>query len=184
MTIKLTIDGQVVQAVPGQTVMNAAEAAGISIPSLCHHRDLVAVGSCRLCMVEVEGRRGEFAACTLPAADGMIVRTESPEILETRRRILTLLLRDYHDSGHASADPESQFMYWIRRYDIPALPPGQRRYQVNSDPNPFIWVDWNKCVHCNRCVRACEEVQGRSVWGVANRGYHTRIVAGAGTTMM
>ena len=105
-----------IEAEPGQTVMNAAQAAGIAIPALCHDRSLAPEGSCRLCGVEVEGRRGEFTACTLPVAEGMVARSETPAVLQTRRQILELLLREYHDAGYASNDPETEFMYWVRRY--------------------------------------------------------------------
>ena len=184
MTVRFTLNDQRIEAEPGQTVMNAAQAAGIAIPALCHDRTLTPVGSCGLCGVEVEGRRGAFTACTLPIVDGMVVRSETAAVLRTRRQILALLLRDYHDAGYASADPETEFMYWVRRYGLPMPPAREPRHAVNSDPNPFVWVDLNKCIHCNRCVRACAEVQGRFVWGIAGRGRDSRIVAGADTTLL
>jgi len=184
VSIKFTLNDQVIEAEPGETVMNAAQAAGIAIPALCYDRSLAPEGSCRLCGVEVDGRRGEFTACPLPIVADMVVRSETPAVLQTRRQILELLLREYHDAGYASNDPESEFMYWVRRYDLPLPPAREPRYAVNSDPNPFVWVDLNKCIHCNRCVRACAEVQGRFVWDIAGRGRDSHIVAGAGTTMI
>jgi formate dehydrogenase alpha subunit len=184
MKLTFTLNGQMVEAEPGQTVMDAATAAGIPIPSICHHRNLIPEGSCRLCSVEVEGRRGEIASCTLPVVEGMVARSETPAIKETRLQVLGLLLRDYHDAGYNPDDPETEFMYWVRRSGLPMPPPREPRYPINSDPNPFIWVDMNKCIQCSRCVRACEEVQGRFVLGVAGRGRDRHIVAGAGTTML
>src|SRR5207244_9948255 len=105
----------------------------------------------------------------------------------SRRFVLEMLLRKYHDAGHAAGDhPESEFEHWVRHYSA-RLPDGERpkpRYPVNSDPNPFIWVDLNKCILCTRCVRACAEVQGRFVWGVGYRGDDAKIIAGLDTTML
>jgi formate dehydrogenase alpha subunit len=187
MTVKLTINYRPVEAGAGQTVLEAARANGITIPTLCYHKDLSPVGSCRLCMVEVEGLRGEVAACTLPVSEGMIVRTETPALAQTRKTILELLLHNYYDAGYAAEDrPETEFMGWVRHYG--AQPPDgaqpRWRYRIDGDPNPFLWVDFNKCILCTRCVRACAEVQGRFVWGVGGRGDEARIVAGADTTML
>ena len=181
MSIQLTINDQQIDAQSGQTVLEAAREHGIVIPTLCHHPDLSPVGSCRLCLVEVDGVRGEPAACTLPASQGMVVRTETPALRAGRKTVLEMLLRDYHDAGYTARDrPETEFMGWVRHYGAAPGPetPGLRglgkvplagaapRYAVDADPNPFVWVDFNKCILCTRCVRACAEVQGRFVWGV------------------
>jgi formate dehydrogenase alpha subunit len=187
MTSHLTIDGQPVVAEPGQTVLTAARAAGIVIPTLCDHPALAPVGSCRLCLVEVDGLRGPAAACTLPAATGQVVRAETPALVELRRAVLQGLIQHYHADGMAAGTEENEFLHWVRHYglELPAPhPPGPGASPVDSDPNPFIRVDWNQCILCTRCVRACAEVQGRFVWGVAGRGETTRIVAGAETTML
>ncbi|HBY94812.1 MAG TPA: formate dehydrogenase subunit alpha [Chloroflexi bacterium] len=187
MTVNLTINDRPIEADEGQTVLEAARAHGIEIPTLCYHKELSAVGSCRLCIVEANGIRGQVASCTLPVSDGMVVRTETPALAESRRMALELLLYDYVDAGYAAGDrADTEFMRWVRHYDA-GLPDGVTptpRYAVNSDPNPFVWVDLNKCILCTRCVRACAEVQGRFVWGLAERGFDARIVAGADTTML
>jgi formate dehydrogenase major subunit/formate dehydrogenase alpha subunit len=184
MTLHLTIDAQPVAAEDGQTVLAAARAAGIVIPTLCDHPALAPVGSCRLCLVEVEGQRAPVAACTLPVAAGQVVRTETPALVELRRAVLELLLQNYRDSDADGGAAETEFQHWVRHYGLarPAATP--RHIPVDSDPNPFIRVDWNQCILCTRCVRACAEVQGRFVWGVAGRGATTRIVAGAETSML
>jgi formate dehydrogenase alpha subunit len=201
----LTIDGQSLEVAAGLTILQAARAAGITIPTLCYHQDLSVDGSCRLCVVEVEREHGQVAACATPVTDGMIVHTETPALTESRRFVLEMLLRQYHDAGYAAGDrEETEFEHWVRRY-VPTLLPQRRaggvsplsasggegpavtggpRYPVNSDPNPFIWVDLNKCILCTRCVRACEEVQGRFVWGVGYRGDDAKIIAGLDTTML
>ena len=184
---RLTIDDRTVDARDGRTVLEAAREAGIVIPTLCYHGDLSVDGSCRLCVVEVEGLRGQVSACTLSVSEGMVVRTETPALVESRRFVLEMLLHRYACAGVAADDrDETEFEHWVRRYRV-RLPEGVRpkaRYAVNSDPNPFVWVDLNKCILCTRCVRACDEVQGRFVWGVGHRGDDAKIVAGLDTTML
>lgn len=187
MTLTLTIDGQPVEASHGQTVLEAARSHGIEIPTLCYHKDLSPVGSCRLCLIEVDGLRGTVPACTLPARDGMVVRSETPALVASRRLILELLLRNYlsRNGGAAPAMP-TEFMRWVERYDVrlPADFSPPRRYPADGDANPFILVDLNKCILCTRCVRACAEVQGRFVWAVMGRGQAARIAPGAAAGML
>jgi formate dehydrogenase alpha subunit len=178
---RVTIDGRTVDVPAAHTILEAARDVGITIPALCYHKDLSVSGSCRLCLVEVENLPGQVAACTLPVSEGMVVRTETPALAESRRFVLEMLLHRYADAGYtAGGGGETEFEHWVRRYG--ARPPGgmrpAARHAVNSDPNPFVWVDLNKCILCTRCVRACEEVQCRSVWGVAYRGDGARIVSG------
>lgn len=186
--IKLTINNKPIEAPEGTTVLQAAQQANILIPTLCDHKDLSPFGGCRLCVVEIEGWRASMAACTLPVSEGMAVHTETPELRESRRSVLKLLLSNYYDAGYEDGleNDENELLYWSRRYgvDIEAAMAKELRYLVDSDPNPFVWVDLNKCILCSRCVRACAEVQGRDVWSLAERGYDSRIVAGADTDML
>jgi len=189
--ISLTINGQALEVPENTTVLRAAEGAGIVIPTLCNHRDLTPYGGCRLCSVDVRGMRLPATACTLLVSPGMVVQTESPELTRYRRTILELLLVRFYDAGYThngSANPEldTQFAHWVRYYGIDMKSAMAREpfRQIDSDPNPFIWVDKNKCIMCTRCVRVCAEVQGRFVWTQAYRGYDLRIVAGADTTML
>lgn len=183
----LTINGQPVEVPEGTTVLRAAEKLGITIPTLCDHPDLTPYGGCRLCLVEVKGMRGMAVSCGLPVTEGMDVNTESQAIFKARREILELLLFAYHDSGYQNGQKgETQFMRWVRHFGLEAAAggAGPARYPVNSDPNPVVWVDRNKCILCARCIRACEEVQGRFVWGLTKRGFDTEIMAGHGTDML
>jgi predicted molibdopterin-dependent oxidoreductase YjgC len=187
MTIPLTINNQPIHAQEGQTILEAARQNGIEIPTLCHHKDLSPVGSCRLCVVEVEGWRGEQAACTVLASEGMSIHTNTPAIRRSRKMILELLLQNYFDSGYAPGDREgdTEFERWLIEYE--AFKPVDFQYpitDINTDPNPFIWVDMNKCILCTRCVRACAEIQGRFVWGVGGRGSEAKIIAGTNTTLL
>lgn len=183
--VKLKINRKTVRVPDGTTVLNAARQAGISIPTLCDHPDLHPYGGCRLCIVEVEGSRLPATACNLPVSEGMSVQTETPAIVQMRRTLLKLILSTYYDA-EAGEGHETEFTHWCKHYglDIKANMASQPRYQVNSDPNPFVWVDLNKCIICTRCIRACEEVQGRFVWHLANRGYNTRITAGSDVSML
>ncbi len=185
--VNITINGKPIEVPDGITVLRAAELAGITIPTLCDHPDLEPFGGCRLCVVEIQGFRLPTASCTLPVSNGMVINTESPALTKARRTILELLLSNYHDSGYADGQShETQFMHWVKHYglDLKTTQSPAPLTTVNSDPNPLVWVDMNKCILCTRCVRACAEVQGRFVWGKAERGFNTRIVAGADSTMI
>jgi len=190
--IRLTINGQTLEVSENSTVLLAAKQAGIVIPTLCYHSDLSPYGGCRLCVVEVQGGRLPVTSCTMPVSQGMVVQTESPKLTSYRRAILELLLFNYYDAGYTringstSLALDTQFAHWLDTYgiDIQSSMAKGPSVPVDSDPNPFVWVDMNKCILCTRCVRACAEVQGRFVWTQGFRGYNTRIVAGADTTML
>lgn len=184
MAVSLKINGTTISTQEDATVLEAAQDNGIVIPALCHHKDLSPVGSCRLCLVEVEGWQGQVAACTLPVSEGLVIHTETANLESSRKMVLELLLQNYHDEGGNSIDTE--FMHWVYHHGA-HIPEGFEvtpRYEVDSDPNPFIWVDMNMCILCTRCVRACAEIQGRFVWGVAERGHDSRIMAGADTNLL
>jgi formate dehydrogenase alpha subunit len=181
--LTLRIDGQLVQARRGQTVLEAARAAGIEIPTLCYHPDLSPVGSCRLCLVADERLGRQMAACMLPACEEMSIQTATPAIVAHRRFILSLLLSPYvHDPA---APGPNELLRWANHYGVETPPPGSaaRRHAPDSDPSPVIRVDMNQCIHCTRCIRACAEIQGRFVWHLAQRGSRLRVVAGMDTTM-
>ncbi len=185
--ITLKINEITVEVPEGDTVLRAAEKAGIIIPTLCDHADLTPYGGCRLCVVDVKGYRLPMASCTLPVAQDMEVVTENPALVESRRMILELMLSNYYDAGYEdSLGDQNELIHWAKVYnlDFQKAMAKQSRYAVNSDPNPFVWVDINKCILCTRCIRACAEIQGRYVWNLAERGFNSRIVAGADTTML
>ncbi len=113
----------------------------------------------------------------------MVVQTDTPRLTENRRAVLRMLLSDYYDE---TASQDNELMHWAEVYglDAKALMAYEPRYPVDSDPNPFVRVDLNKCIVCSRCVRACEEIQGRFVWGMAQRGFDTHLVAGLDVPMI
>ena len=176
-TISLTIDGLPVRARKGQTVLEAAQAAGIYIPTLCADPDLRPWGACRICIVQIEGARGLPASCTTPATDGMVVRTDTPQIAKIRRNIVELLLAEGHDD--CLVCPKNN------RCDLQhvAAVVGVRERRFNmrapSRPwdtsNPFFYRDLNKCILCAKCVRVCDEIQGVKAIDIIYRGYKATI---------
>lgn len=187
MPVNLTINGRAIQAKEGQSLLDAAWANGISIPTLCHHPDLAPVGACRLCVVEVEKMRGLIASCTLPVGEGMVVHTDTPKVVEERRFVLEMLLTDHpNDCMTCEQDGDCELQTHVYEYQVPWTDHKGKRhsYTAGADPNPFVYTDFNKCILCTRCVRACAEIQGRNVWGVGFRGFNDKIVAGADVTML
>lgn len=187
MTVTLTINGKQVTAPQGSTILQAANGAGIDIPTLCHHPALSDVGACRMCVVSVEKARALQTACTTPALDGMVVNTESKEARDVRRFVLEMLLTDHpNECMTCEVNGDCKLQDLVYDYNVPWPQHGGTRheYPIDSDPNPFIHVDLNKCISCGRCVRACNEMQNRDVWNFAYRGFATKLVAGADQLML
>lgn len=187
MTVKITIDGLSIEATENTRLIEVARQIGVRIPTLCYHRDLNPTGNCRMCVVEVQGARFLQAACVTTVWDGMVVTTNSPRVIRDRKLTLEMMLANHPQDClvcDSSGSCELQDLAYEYQVQVPAWGSKGKRFTVDSDPNPFIRVDFNKCILCRRCVQACAEVQGRFVWGVANRGFNEMIVAGAGTTML
>ena len=151
MTITLTINNQRVVAPDGATILEAARDAGIRIPTLCHHPDLSNVGACRLCVVSVERARGVQTACTTPVFEGMVVDTESKDARDTRRFVLGMLLSDHpNECMKCEVNGACELQDLVYEYDVPWPEHNGKRhtYPIDPDPNPFIFIDRNKCVLC------------------------------------
>jgi predicted molibdopterin-dependent oxidoreductase YjgC len=182
MTVSLTINGTRVSAPEGSTILEAARLAGIRIPTLCHHPDLSNVGACRICVVSVQKAKGLETACTTPVFEGMVVDTETKDARTRRRFVLELLLSDHpNDCMKCEVNGDCELQDLVYEYDVPwpEHDGARHTYPINPDPGPFIFIDRNKCILCGRCVRACAEIQNRDVWNFANRGFQTKLVAGA-----
>ena len=173
MPIRLRVDGREVVLERPTTILNAARAAGVDVPSLCYDERLDPYGSCRLCLVEVKGR-GLVAACTTPAEDGMEVETETPEVVRHRRQILSMLAERY-PAGQAPG----RLGELLRRYGVE--PSGVEDPRLVDDRHPWIGVDLNRCVLCFNCVRACEGYVGRLIWRAAYRGRQTLVIPETGS---
>ncbi len=187
MTIKITIDGIPLEAREGQTILQAAREHGIHIPTLCYHKDLSPTGNCRICVVDVTKQRFLQAACVTQVWDGMEIQTRNDRVVRSRKLTLELMLANHPQDClvcDVSGSCELQDLAYDYQVEVPKWGSKGTRYPVNSDPNPFVRVDFNKCILCRRCVQACAEIQVRNVWGVAYRGFEEKIVAGADTTML
>ncbi len=190
--INLKINDTVLDVKEGTTILNAAASVGIHIPTLCYHKDLSPFGGCRFCVVDIKGSRLPMTACNTPVAPEMRVLTASPTVIRYRQAILRMLLANYYDAGYKRhngkfvMDEDNELIRYAKEYgvDVATAMSKHPRYLVDSDPNPYVWVDRNKCIQCNRCVRACAEIQGRFVWSQSYRGYQARIVAGDDATML
>ncbi len=178
-TVHARIDGHVVHVPLGTTILEAARDLGIDIPTLCHDETLRPVAACRLCVVEVEGRRDLVASCSTPLHDGMVIETESEAVVSTRRMILDLLLADHPldcltcEQAGACALQDTCYRYGVKGSSFPAL---RQALPIESE-NPMIERDMNKCILCGKCVRVCHEVQVTDAIGVTRRGFDS-LVAG------
>lgn len=187
--ITLEIDGREVCVPEGTSLMRAAMEGGVSVPKLCATDSLEPFGSCRLCLVQIEGRKGFPASCTTPAEPGMKVRTQSPQLQELRRGVMELYISDHPLdclTCSANGDCELQDMAGTEvRYGFDGANhfKGQARAEVD-DSNPYFSYDPSKCIVCNRCVRACEETQGTFALTISGRGFDSRVTAGQGGSFM
>jgi predicted molibdopterin-dependent oxidoreductase YjgC len=185
--INLKLNGIPTQAIEGQTILQVAKENQISIPTLCFHKDLSPTGNCRMCVVEVNNSRFFQAACVTQVFDGMEIETHTPEVERSRRISLQMMLANHPQdciTCESDGNCELQDVAYDLKVEVPGWGSKGTKYQVDSDPNPFIRVDMNRCILCRRCVQACAEIQVRNVWGVAERGMEERIVAGADTDLI
>ena len=191
-TVELTIDGVAVTVPPGTSVMRAAKQAGLDIPKLCATDSLEAFGSCRLCIVEIDGARGTPASCTTPVAPGMVVRTQNEKLGKLRRGVMELYISDHPLdclTCSANGDCELQDMAGVTglrevRYGS-GVDAGANHLDAPTDSsNPYFDFDESKCIACSRCVRACDEVQGTLALTIEGRGFDSKVAAGAGVSFM
>ncbi|MEZ4770525.1 MAG: 2Fe-2S iron-sulfur cluster-binding protein [Caldilineales bacterium] len=164
----------------------AARLAGIEIPTLCHHPDLSNVGACRMCVVSVQGAR---------LADGLHHagqrghggRYDERDAVAARKFVLEMLLTDHpNDCMGCQVAGDCELQDLVYDYDVkwPEHNGQRHAWPIDPDPNPFIFIDRNKCILCSRCIRACGEIQNRDVWSFAQRGFQTKLVAGADEMML
>lgn len=174
----LRIDGQDVSARSGETLLEAARASGIEIPTLCYLEGLTEVGACRLCLVEVAGTEKLLPACTTHVTEGMDVVTRSPRLEHYRRTLLELF---FSERNHicsvcvANGNCELQSLaqeHGVTHLHVPYLHP---RVPVDASHPRFV-VDHNRCILCTRCVRVCDEIEGAHTWDVMGRGIGSRVI--------
>lgn len=187
--VPLTIDGRAIHATEGTSVMRAAAEAGIAIPKLCATDSLEPFGSCRLCLVEIEGLRGTPASCTTPVAEGMAVRTQTDRLAALRKGVMELYISDHPLdclTCAANGNCELQDMAGVVglrdvRYGFAGA---NHLGQPKDHSNPYFTFDPSKCIVCSRCVRACAETQGTFALTIDGRGFDSRVAAGAGGDFM
>ncbi len=175
--VTLTIDGRKVTAQKGTPVLQIALGAGIYIPHLCYDPDLKPYGACRLCVVEIEQVRGMPTACTVPAAEGMVVHTDSPAINQVRRVTTELLMADHPLDCLTCPSNASCGLLRVASYlgiDRIRFKKSTRDLPVD-DSNPFFYRDLSKCVLCGRCIRACQEIEGVGAIDFSFRGYQRKV---------
>jgi formate dehydrogenase major subunit len=184
--VNITIDGKTIEVPDGTTVLQAARMAEVYIPTLCDHPHLTPYGGCRLCLVEVEGARTLQPSCTLPASNGMVVRTDTAKIKDARKFVLTLI---FSERNHfcmycqvSGGDCELQNSAYREDMTHWPLVPNWQPYPVDGS-HPYFVLDHNRCILCRRCVRACGELVGNFTLGFEERGANSVLVADLGTPL-
>ena len=181
--VTLEIDGIQVTAAKGTSIMRAAMDAGISVPKLCATDSLEPFGSCRLCLVEIEGRRGYPASCTTPVDQGLKVHTQTPKLADIRRGVMELYISDHPLdclTCSANGDCELQDMAGaVGLREVRYGYEGENHLDAPKDTsNPYFQFEPSKCIVCSRCVRACEETQGTFALTIQSRGFDSKVAAG------
>ena len=189
----LEIDGQAVKVPAGTSVMRAAATNRIEIPRLCATDTLDAFGSCRLCLVQIDGMKGYPASCTTPVAEGMKVTTQSAKLVEIRRGVMELYVSDHpidcvgcapngrcelQDMAIAvGLDINRYGLDGANHFDVEWDGVANPRFIASDESNPYFRFDPSQCIVCSRCVRACDEVQGTFALSIEGRGFDSRVVA-------
>ena len=188
-SITLEIDGVSITVPAGTSVMRASTEAGINVPKLCATDSLEAFGSCRVCLVEIEGRKGYPASCTTPVENGMKVKTQTPKLADIRRGMMELYISDHPldcltcpTNGNCELQDVAGLVGLREvRYGYQ----GKNHLDLKKDEsNPYFTYDASKCIVCNRCVRACEETQGTFALTIDGRGFDSRVAAGQNDSFM
>ena len=183
--IKLNIDGMDVEIEKGKTVLDAARKVNIDIPTLCFLKEINEAGDCRMCLVEIEGRRGYSPSCITKAEDGMVVRTNTPDLWEARKMILDLILSN-HDRKCLTCirNGNCELQKLAQKFNVQDIEYDGERVNVEIDDlSPSIVRDPNKCILCRRCVGACKKVQEIGAIDCANRGFNSCISTAGGHSL-
>ena len=175
--INLTIDNQKIKVPEGTTILEAAKQAGIDIPTLCFLKEINEVGDCRMCIVEVEGRRGFATSCIQTVEEGMVVHTHTQNVLEARHVILDLIISNHaKDCLTCTRSGNCELQMLATKFNVLSVEfPGEMTQHKVDDLSPSIVRDFNKCILCRRCVAACKNVQHIGAIDVINRGFESCI---------
>ena len=175
--VNLVIDGKSVQVEENITILEAARRNGIDIPTLCFLKEINEVGDCRMCIVEVEGRRGFATSCIQKVEEGMVIKTHSPEILEARKIILDLILSNHHkDCLICTRNGNCELQNLAMKFNVQKIEyQGEMSEHEIDDKSPAIVRDFNKCILCRRCVATCKNVQEIGAIDCTERGFNSCI---------
>lgn len=176
-TVNLTIDGTKVKANEKMTILEAAKLVGIDIPTLCFLKDVNEVGDCRMCIVEVEGKKGFATSCIQKVEEGMVIHTHSPAVLEARRVVLDLILSNHHkDCLTCSRSGNCELQNLAIKFNVQNIEyTGEQSEHLIDDLSPSIVRDFNKCILCRRCIATCKNVQKIGAIDCINRGFESCI---------
>ncbi|MFF8945942.1 formate dehydrogenase subunit alpha [Streptomyces sp. NPDC014864] len=188
-TVSVEVDGLSVTVPEGTSVMRAAALAGIDVPKLCATDSLEPFGSCRLCLVEVDGRRGTPASCTTPCSEGMVVRTQTPKLEKLRQGVMELYISDHPlDCLTCSANGDCELQDVAGAVGLRQVRYGyEGENHLDAEPdtsNPYFDFSPSKCIACSRCVRACGEIQGTFALTIEGRGFDSKVAASAGESFL
>ncbi|MCB2018197.1 MAG: (2Fe-2S)-binding protein, partial [Hydrogenophaga sp.] len=179
-TIRFSLNGREVEAVPGEALIEVARRVGVEIPHLCYKPGLEAVGNCRSCVVEIAGERTLAPSCCRQPTAGMAVVTDSERALKSQKLVLELLKSDMPETGYTRHNELDQ---WSDKLGVGKPRFGARAQPTADASHPAIAVNLDACIQCTRCLRACREEQVNDVIGLAFRGEHAQIVFDMGDTM-
>jgi len=177
--INVEIDGEKVSGPSGMTILEAANEAGINIPTLCHRPDLTPDGNCRICVVEVEGAPRLVASCHTPISEGMVIQTRSPKVLATRKTVVELLLAGHTGpcvTDECAKDCELHYLAAELEVGPPRFQVKERRSYPVETISPYVQRDMGRCILCRRCVRACAEIAKKNIFSMAYRGFRSKVV--------
>jgi NADH-quinone oxidoreductase E subunit len=177
--LNIRIDDRDVETQAGMTILQAAGKTGISIPTLCYHRDFIPSGSCRICVVELEGSSRLVGACHTPVANGMVLHTGTPKVLAARKATIELLLAGHtgpciQDMGAARCDLHR--IAWSLEVGPPRFHVKKSRYYPIEKLSPYVHRDLSKCILCSRCINACSDIAGQYIFSTGYRGFRSKVV--------
>lgn len=179
MSKTITIDGKTVPFEEGQTIMDAALAAGVYIPHLCHNPEFKPHGSCKLCVVSVNGRN--MTSCTMPAGDGMVVENNTPALNDGRKALVQMLFVEGNHTCPA-CEKTGNCQLQAAAYYLDMMNPHYDHFyqprEVDAS-HPGVFLDLNRCILCELCVRASHDIDGKNVFGISGRGIGSRLVVNA-----
>jgi len=176
--VRVQIDGREVSSTEGATIFEAATSVGIDIPHLCYREDLTPTAACRLCVVEVEGARNLVASCAYPVANNMVVHTNTERVIKARRLVIELLLSD-HPFDCMTCEQSGACELERYAYELGVATTrfqGEKHTYPLDETNPFFIRDHNKCILCERCVKACNDIQFVEAIDISHRGFDAKVV--------